>query len=61
MWIKVSDSLPKRPSPAGQCASYLVTNGKHVCIARYTSNGYWWDWSDVTHWMPLPQPPTEEK
>lgn len=64
-WISVEDRLP-------EAGKILVTDGKTVTI----SNGAWLYRSlegktrvpanygaglTVTHWMPLPEPPKEEK
>ena len=61
-WISVEERLPKVKG------SYLVC-GKHW-IARsepITTIHYWWgdSWAqstvfEITHWMPLPEPPKEE-
>ncbi|MED8445251.1 DUF551 domain-containing protein [Escherichia coli] len=47
----------------------LVTDGEHVEVKWW--NGHIWDcwaprnsdisYKDVTHWMPLPEPPQESK
>jgi hypothetical protein len=58
-WISVKDRLPDF------CQHYLVTNGRAQMVAAFNLSGVWdffdnavfWDSEDVTHWMPLPQPP----
>jgi len=36
-----------------------------IWMDGYGFGGYEWeydfDWKDITHWMPLPSPPTEER
>lgn len=61
-WIPVTERMPD--------AYYLVwaTDGKDVGIASFQRKGNFWlgddNFSDyqpeVTHWMPLPEPPKEE-
>lgn len=58
-WIPVTDKLPQK------CQFYLVTDFGVVEEAYYNSDCLWisrYDdkLKDVTHWMPLPQPPKEE-
>ena len=65
-WISVEDKLPDKSN------RYLVYFGKG--IGTTTKTAYWlrtkqkWMGSeahstitDITHWMPLPEPPKEEK
>lgn len=68
-WIDVNDSLPLREQMIAVCVDRLQTG----CVGRYCDNedeklpclvygplkvlGF--TWKDVTHWMPLPQPPKE--
>lgn len=56
-WISVKEQLPEEGTEA------LVHNG-NLGIAWYKQRyraGTWWDgegnWTNVTHWMPLPAPP----
>ena len=69
-WISVTERLPE-PNAVdeyGFAKGYLVKTDRHVMIhtARYT--GEWWIlWGyhkvitdNVTHWMPLPEPPKED-
>lgn len=71
-WISVNDQLPPRES--GNLSNFSVDvlcydpNGDEDLIRSgyyYYFGGYWviYDWLDrpgVTHWMPLPLPPTQE-
>lgn len=53
-WISVNDRLPEKH------VGVLVYNGSihedFIC-----SSGYFYDTLDVTHWMPLPEPPKESE
>ena len=54
-WISVEERLPE------ESAWYLVNIINHfgldvVTFTHYTK-GYGWGVPDVTHWMPLPEPP----
>jgi hypothetical protein len=49
-WIPVSERLPDEE------ARVLATDGTDVFDSEYMSGN--WEWcADVTHWMPLPEPP----
>ncbi|MCA1613814.1 MAG: DUF551 domain-containing protein [Acidobacteria bacterium] len=62
-WVSITDRLPDR-----DCAA-LVTDGRHVTLADWTERDGWvLDRGDkafgitataLTHWMPLPAPPTQ--
>ena len=59
-WIPVTDKLPQK------CQFYLVTDFGVVEEAYYNSDGVWFSphgdkLKAVSHWMPLPEPPKEEK
>jgi hypothetical protein len=58
-WISVKDKLPENASDV------LVTDGDAQMVAFYGKlKKLWifhvdfWHHEDVTHWMPLPEPPT---
>jgi hypothetical protein len=70
-WISVEERLPELiPCNAGTAYSEAVivwTSGKKAMIAVWSEKGiicaadYWDAWEeDITHWMPLPEPPGEE-
>ena len=59
-WISVKDMLPEPPA---QC---LVYSGKEHILRRMETATYTeWGWmtpgyfQEITHWMPLPEPPKE--
>ncbi|EQB4003527.1 DUF551 domain-containing protein [Escherichia coli] len=61
-WISCSERMPKG------CADVLVTDGEHVEVKWWDESGYWDSWTElnsdifadeITHWMPLPEPPQE--
>ncbi|KHH94040.1 hypothetical protein PU46_12825 [Escherichia coli] len=63
-WISCSDRMPKG------YADVLVTDGEHVEVKWWDESGYWNSWTElssdilaheITHWMPLPEPPQEAK
>lgn len=68
-WISVDERLPK-PHDDGSVDGVLVTDGALIHMAYY-SNDQWYFCSngemkkdmfyEVTHWMPLPEPPEEEE
>ena len=60
-WISVDDRMPEK------MGEVLVVLYGRVCIAWYHGNGQFETGSglicyaeEVTHWMPLPEPPKEE-
>ncbi|EIU0553041.1 ead/Ea22-like family protein [Escherichia coli] len=63
-WISCSERMPKG------YADVLVTDGEHVEVKWWDESGYWNSWTELnsdilahemTHWMPLPEPPQEAK
>ncbi|HAZ7326126.1 TPA: DUF551 domain-containing protein [Escherichia coli] len=61
-WISCSERMPKG------YADVLVTDGEHVEVKWWDESGYWNSWpelnsdifaDEITHWMPLPEPPQE--
>lgn len=58
-WISVKDRLPEPGSPA-----LVYGSAGAMTVARYTAGNIWLVpgiFSVVTHWMPLPKAPKEEK
>ncbi len=74
-WIKIEDALPELgPDYNYEYGDnrenevlIKLAESKRVFIAHLSPNGYWWidvyrahlSHKDVTHWMPLPQPPKD--
>ncbi|EFF5464044.1 dTDP-6-deoxy-L-hexose 3-O-methyltransferase [Escherichia coli] len=61
-WISCSERMPKG------YADVLVTDGEHVEVKWWDESGHWNSWTElnsdifadeITHWMPLPEPPQE--
>lgn len=61
-WISVEDRLPERFEPVLVCRE---KNGSPYVEQGYKDVGEWWKvygtrTKQVTHWMPIPNPPKEE-
>ena len=68
-WISVNDRLPSFVSGSpSKCV--LVTDGNWIAMAYYSETLRWTfadatnaeyiiNWTEITHWMPLPEPPKE--
>lgn len=61
-WISVKERLPERFKPVLICRE---KNGKPYVEQGYKDVCEWWKvygtrTKQVTHWMPLPEPPEEE-
>lgn len=56
-WIPVTERLPR------EMETVIVTDGKNVgysfCVNDYGTLDFYSPWN-ITHWMPLPEPPKEE-
>ena len=55
-WISVKDRLPE------PWTEVLVWRGSEYPIvsSEVTSTGLWCHFFNITHWMPLPEPPKED-
>ena len=66
-WISVEERLPEVDQPVMICAFgqsvgegvYRGHDGFHHVWKMYASSGTYWD-DEVTHYMPLPDPPKED-
>lgn len=56
-WIPVTERLPEE---TGFTLIFTANGNPGVC---YFTNGWWGGYSKdhITHWMPLPEPPEEDK
>ena len=64
-WIPVTEALPELDKRVfviglfGFCGIYSLIQ-VHDTTCWEDEYGYYQDFEDVTHWMPLPEPPKEE-
>jgi hypothetical protein len=71
-WISVNDRLPLVATDGQHfaCVEVLVTDGEHVHATDFKAGGIPIAWvefdgygaiarSQITHWMPMPNPPTK--
>ena len=69
-WISIEDRKPKLTHSDGiykRSDTVIVTNGKYCTAANWVHSTWagWYSWydgdeeelEDVTHWMPMPEPP----
>ena len=58
-WIPCSERMPERPGDYQVCTKNEYYGTKNV--AKRYFNGDCWSgrWTNITHWMPLPEPPEE--
>lgn len=64
-WIPVTERLPERNGEYLVCTLHDFYKNTKVAKASFkrSSGGFYGNgghWSNVTHWMPLPEPPKEE-
>ena len=57
-WIPVTERLPEYGQRVIAHSGGVVAHTVHFC---YFWNKDYDSWQRVTHWMPLPEPPKEEK
>lgn len=58
-WIPCSERLPDMPGDYLVCTKNEYYGTKNVS-KRYFNGGCWSGrWTNITHWMPLPEPPEE--
>lgn len=62
-WISVDDRLP----PSGEYVACLTMSGRPIA-ARHDAAGWWtvlcttpYSVATITHWVPLPAPPSDDK
>lgn len=56
-WIPCSERLPDMPGDYQVCTKNEYYGTKNVS-KRYFNGDYWSGrWTNITHWMPLPEPP----
>ena len=65
-WISVKDRLPEDAGIYIICDHYGNVMSRHFCKKSDKFAGYWHAngskfYGNPTHWMPLPEPPKEEK
>ena len=56
-WISVDDRLPDKPM---RCLVYTKRGGYCGYDITYYNQGFYSEYSKVTHWMPMPEPPKGE-
>jgi hypothetical protein len=58
-WIAVTDRLPDTRGAMHCSVPVLIHDELGPCVRAYYANGGWYSGTNVTHWMPLPEPPKE--
>ena len=56
-WIPVAERLPEKPT---KCLVYTKRGKYGGHEITYYNEGFYLQYSNVTHWMPLPEPPKED-
>lgn len=61
-WISVKDRLPERKEDVYLCCidSLAFPGTQYIRILKFYGDGTWEHGGNVTHWMPLPEPPKED-
>lgn len=62
-WIPVTERLPEIDRRYGEIETLVHMDDGFISTAAYARSGWelWAEAGEVTHWMPLPPPPKEEK
>ncbi|MGJ8524274.1 hypothetical protein R84981_002999 [Carnimonas sp. R-84981] len=62
-WIRVDDRLPILSSPVllWLPKQRIVDTGYRSPLGLFVLRNLKWGLNDVTHWMPLPEPPSDAK
>ena len=65
-WISVKDKFPEKPGTYIICDCYGIVRARHFCKGDRSFSGYWHlngsaTYGNPLYWMPLPEPPKEEK
>lgn len=55
-WIKCTENLPEQ----GVKCLVFDSETKYISINIIMEDGKWYVGYNITHWMPLPQPPKEK-
>ena len=60
-WISVKDRLPDESMIRKQIIVFIQKRNSFPCIEimRWWGDASYGVWLNVTHWMPLPEPPVE--
>ena len=61
-WISVEDRLPAEPDFVWVFGTWSQSVTPHGQVGRYSLDNWWAETGYslvVTHWMPLPDPPTD--
>lgn len=59
-WISVKDRMPRESDPVLVWGNGFIEVGWYgETLGRWMSENFDYDEGEVTHWMPLPEPPKE--
>lgn len=59
-WIKCSERMPELDDD-GYSEMVLVVSSRGLIYQNYTIDNEWAVPTDITHWMPLPELPKDQK